>query len=239
VLLAMVALHDMELKQLDVKMEFLHGELEEKIYMRQPEGFVIQENIVSRYMDCPEKAYWEAVQWILRYLRGTTDFSLVYDSGVNTYVTEYVDSGYVCDLDRIRSLTGYVFTLGGCAISWKATLQSTVALSTTEAKYMAMAEGIKEAIWFIDLVGVLGMQQDHTVVHCDSQTAIHLSKNQVYHERTKHIDVRYHFIREVISEGVVHVRKIHTTNNPADMLTKSVTINKFKHCLDLVGVRKI
>ncbi|GKE72700.1 hypothetical protein Tco_1534741, partial [Tanacetum coccineum] len=81
-------------------------------------------SIVSRYMDCPEKAHWEAVRWILRYLRGTTDFSLVYDSGVNTYVNGYVDSGYACDLDRIRSLTGYVFTLGGCAISWKATLQS-------------------------------------------------------------------------------------------------------------------
>ncbi|GJZ50801.1 putative RNA-directed DNA polymerase [Tanacetum coccineum] len=158
-------------------------------------------SVVSRYMDCPGKAHWEAGQWILR-----------------------------------RSLTGYVFTLGGCAISWKATLQSTVALSTTKAEYMAMAEGIKEAIWLKGLVGDLGMQQDQTVVHCDSQSAIHLSRNQVYHERTKHIDVRYHFIREVISKGVVHVRKIHTTNNLVDMLTKPVTTNKFKHCLDLLSI---
>ncbi|GJR53654.1 transposable element [Tanacetum coccineum] len=198
-------------------------------------------SVVSRYMDCPGKSHWEAVQWILRYLRGTTDFSLMYDSGGKTYVTEYVDSDYDGDLDRRRSLTGYVFTLGGCAISWKATLQSTIALSTTEAEYMAMAEGIKEAIWLKGLVGDLGMQQDQdqTVLHCDSQSAIHLSRNQVYHERTKHIDVRYHFIREVISEGIVHVRKIRTTNNPAYMMTKPVTTNKFKHCLDLVGVCEI
>ncbi|GKD96258.1 hypothetical protein Tco_1380155, partial [Tanacetum coccineum] len=148
-------------------------------------------------------------------------------------------NGFLGHLDRRRSLTGYVFTLGKCTISWKVTVQSTVALSTTKAEYMAMTEGIKEAIWLKGLVGDLGMQHDQAVVHCDSQSAIHLSRNQVYHERTKHIDVRYHFIREVISEGVVYVRKIRTTDNPADMLIKPVTTNKFKHCLDLVGVREI
>ncbi|XP_071689078.1 secreted RxLR effector protein 161-like [Rutidosis leptorrhynchoides] len=100
-------------------------------------------SVVSRYMDCPGKAHWKAVQWIMRYLIGTTDIGLVFDSSGNTNVTGYINSDFAGDLDRRRSQTRYVFTLGRCAISWKATLQSTVALSTTEAEYMAMTEGVK------------------------------------------------------------------------------------------------
>ncbi len=71
---------------------------------------------------------------------------------------------------------------------------------------------------------------------CDSQSAIHLTKNQMYHERTKHIDVRYHFIRDIVSQGIVVVQKVSTHDNPADMMTKGVTVSKFRHCLDLAGV---
>ena len=141
------------------------------------------------------------MKWILCYLQGTIDAGLVYDrgSGISSSVVGYVDSNYVGDLDKRRSLTGFVFTLLGCAISWKATLQSTVALSTMEAEYMAVAEVVKEAIWLRGLVSDLGLQQGETVVFCDSQSAIHLTKNQMYHERTKHIDVRFHFLRKVVT----------------------------------------
>ena len=139
-------------------------------------------------------------------------------------------------MDKKRSLTGYVFTLSGCAISWKATLQSTISLSTTETEYMAAIEAIKEAIWLRGLVSDLGLMQDETVVYYDSQSAIRLTKNQMYHKRTKHINVRYHFIREIISQGTVMMKKIGTVDNPTDMMTKSVTVSKFKHCLDLIGV---
>jgi hypothetical protein len=195
-------------------------------------------SVVSRYMANPGKVHWQAVKWILRYLRGTTNVGLVYDrgSGINSSVIGYVDSDYAGDLDKRRSLTGFVFTLSGCAISWKATLQSTVALSTTEAEYMAAAEAVKEAIWLRGLVSDLGLQQDDTVVFCDSQSAIHLTKNQMYHERTKHIDVRYHFLREVVTQGDITVKKIATAENPADMLTKPLPILKFKHCLGLIGI---
>jgi hypothetical protein len=151
------------------------------------------------------------------YLRGTIDVGLVYDrgNGISSSVIGYVDSDYAGDLDKRRSLTGFVFTLSGCAISWKATLQSIVLLSTTEAEYMAATEAVKEAIWLRGLVSDLGLKQDETVVFCDSQSSIHLTKNQMYHERTKHIDVRYH---------------------PANMLTKPLSILKFKHCLDLIDI---
>jgi len=169
-------------------------------------------SVVSRDMANSGKVHWQAVKWILRYLRGTTDIGLVYDkgSGVNSHVIGYVDSDYAGDLDKRRSLTGFVFTFSECAISWKATSQSTVALPTTEAEYMVAAEAVKEAIWLRGLVSDLGLQQDETVVFCDSQSAIHLTKNQMYHERTKHIDVRYHFLWEAVTQGDITVKKIGT-----------------------------
>ena len=197
--------------------------------------------VVSRYMHDPGKEHWQAVKWILRYILNTVDIGLVFqqDKQDGQCVVGYCDSDYAGDLDKRRSTTGYVFTFAKAPVSWKSTLQSTVALSTTEAEYMAVTEAVKEAIWLQGLLGELGMEQKHIKVHCDSQSAIHLAKNQVYHARTKHIDVRYHFVREILEEGGVIIQKIRTTENPADMMTKVVTAVKFKHCLDLVNIVKI
>ncbi|KAL5766903.1 hypothetical protein ACOSP7_017520 [Xanthoceras sorbifolium] len=192
-------------------------------------------SVVSRYMFNPGKEHWQAVKWIMRYLRGTTDSCLEFGRSKG-HLVGYVDSDYAGDLDRRRSITGYVFTLGDTAISWKATLQSTVALSTTEAEYMAVVEAIKEAIWMRGLFGELSLDHKVIVVHCDSQSAIHLTKDQMFHERTKHIDVKYHFVRDIISQGDISVKKIGTADNPADMLTKSLSVSKFRHCLNLVGI---
>ncbi|KAG8501913.1 hypothetical protein CXB51_004578 [Gossypium anomalum] len=155
---------------------------------------------VSRYMANPGKEHWKAVQWILRYLRGTTDVCLQFGR-TEDGVIGYVDADFAGDLDRRRSLTGYVFTIGGCAISWKATLQTTVALSTTEAEYMAITEACKEAIWLKGLFSELNEDLQISTVFCDSQSAIFLTKDQMFHERTKHIDVRYHFVRDIIARG--------------------------------------
>ncbi|KAG8491014.1 hypothetical protein CXB51_014181 [Gossypium anomalum] len=190
---------------------------------------------VSRYMANPRKEHWKAVQWILRYLRGTTDVCLQFGR-TKDGVIGFVDADFARDLDRRRSLTGYVFTIGGCAISWKATLQTTVALSNTEAEYMAITEACKEAIWLKGLFSELNEDLQISTVFCDSQSAIFLTKDQMFHERTKHIDVRYHFVRDIIARGDIVVSKISTHENPADMMTKSLPITKFEHCLDLVGV---
>ncbi|KAH9783016.1 hypothetical protein KPL71_009155 [Citrus sinensis] len=126
------------------------------------------------------------------------------------------------DLDKRRSTTGYVFTLGGGPVSWRSILQSTIALSTTEAEYVAATETVKEAIWLKDLLGDLGVIQENIAVFCDNQSAIFLAKNQTYHARTKHIDVKYHYVREIIESGEVLLKKIDTKDNPSDMLTKAV-----------------
>lgn len=193
-------------------------------------------SMVSRYMANPGKEHWKAIQWIFRYLRGTTDVCLQFGR-TRDGVIGYVDSDFAGDLDRRRSLTGYVFTLGGCAISWKAILQYTVALSTTEAEYMAIAEACKEAVWLKGFFSELSEDLQISSLFSDSQSAIFLTKDQMYHERTKHIDVRYHFVRDVIARGDVVVSKISTLHNPSDMMTKPLPVAKFEHCLDLVSVR--
>ncbi|KAL4312354.1 hypothetical protein GQ457_01G013740 [Hibiscus cannabinus] len=194
---------------------------------------------VCKYMSKPGRRHWEAVKWIFRYLKGTLGHGIVFGSQQHDpLVVGYVDSNYAGDLDDRRSTTGYVFTLGGGPICWKSTVQPIVALSTTEAEYMAVVEAAKEALWLIGLVKELGLEQGGVQLHCDSQSAIHLAKNQVYHARTKHIDVRFHKIRELIASGEILLQKVHTANNAADMLTKTVVTDKFKHCLGLLNVCK-
>ena len=150
----------------------------------------------------------------------------------------YADSDYGGDLVKRRSLTCYIFTLFGCAVSWKSTLQSTVALSTTEAEYMSMTEGIKECIWLHGLVESLGLKVEKPVLNCDSESALCLARNPVYHEKTKHIDIRLNFIRDIVEEDKFSILKIDTKVNPADMLTKSLPKEKFELCLNLVDVRR-
>ena len=104
---------------------------------------------------------------------------------------------------------------------------------------MAITEVVKEAIWLHGLLKDLGVGQKQLVLYSDSQSVIHLAKNQVFHARTKHIDVHQHFVREILEEEEIVPQKIHTTENPADMLTKVVTRAKFEHCLDLVNILHI
>uniref|UniRef100_A0A2N9ELY1 CCHC-type domain-containing protein n=1 Tax=Fagus sylvatica TaxID=28930 RepID=A0A2N9ELY1_FAGSY len=195
---------------------------------------------VSRYMANPGREHWNAVKWIFRYLKGTAEHGILFSRqpGTNS-VVGYVDADYAGEVDDRRSTTGYVFTLSGGPICWKSILQSIVAMSTTEAEYMAVAEAAKEALWLKGLVKELGLNQGGVQMHCDSQSAIYLAKNQVYHARTKHIDVRFHKIRELIVTGDIVLEKVHTSENAADMLTKPVTTAKFKHCLDLVNVSSL
>jgi hypothetical protein len=196
-------------------------------------------SVVSKYMANPGKQHWDAVKWIFRYLKGTTDYDITFvRQKSDLSVVGYVDADYAGDLDDRRSTTGYVFILAGGPICWKSMIQSTVAMSTTEAEYMAAAEAAKEALWLTGLVKELCIQQVGVPLYCDNQSAIYLAKNQVYHARTKHIDVRFHKIRELVATDELLLEKIHTSENAADMLTKPITVDKFKHCLDLINVSR-
>ena len=191
--------------------------------------------VVSRFLENPGKEHWEAVKWILRYLRGTTGDCLCF-GGSDPILKGYTDADMAGDIDNRKSTTGYLFTFSGGAISWQSKLQKCVALSTTEAEYIAATETGKEMIWLKRFLQELGLHQKEYAVYCDSQSAIDLSKNSMYHARTKHIDVRYHWIREMVDDESLKVLKISTNENPSDMLTKVVPRNKFELCKELVGI---
>ncbi|GKE83528.1 hypothetical protein Tco_1557270, partial [Tanacetum coccineum] len=182
--------------------------------------------------------HWEAVKWILKYLLDTANVCLMYwtNHGNHVDVTCFVDSDYAKDPDKGRSITGYAFFVQGCVVSWKATLQHVVALSTTETENISLTKAVKEAIWLRGLLEELGVELNIVAVNCDNQGAIHLSRNHVFHERTKHINVRYHFIREVLEAKTVKVLKVGTEHNAADALMKVVPGLKLQHCLELLNV---
>ena len=157
--------------------------------------------LVSRFMSIPGSVHWEAVKWLLRYIKGSHDLSLVYTKGKDLSVIGYCDSDHGGDLDRKRSTSGYVFTVGGNTISWKSCLQSVVALPSTEAEFIALTEAVKEAIWVKGLLEDLGFQQDKAQVWSDSQSAFCLSRNSVFHEQTKHMARKRSFLSDIIEEG--------------------------------------
>ena len=191
-------------------------------------------SVVGRFMVQPGKKHWQAVKRIFRYLRGTSDVGLCYGNDTECLVAGFSYSDYAGDVNSRRSMTDYVFTLGGYVVSWKATLQPTVTLSTTEAEYTALTKAAKEGIWLKGLVVDPGLHQDQALEYCVSLSAICLTKDQVHHEKTKNIDVRYHFLR---NEKRIRVKNVGTADNPADMFTKPVPKSKFQHCLDLLNIR--
>ena len=142
----------------------------------------------------------------------------------------FTDADMAGDLDGRKSTSGFLFTFAGGAISWQFKLQKCVALSTTEA------EAAKEMLWMKRFVQELGLMQDEYVVFCDSQSAMDLSKNTSYHSRTKHINVRYHWLRDVIGKELMKLKKIHTDFSPSDMMTKVVTREKLKLCAESAGM---
>jgi ATP-binding cassette subfamily B (MDR/TAP) protein 1 len=147
--------------------------------------------VVSRFMSNPGKEHWNAVKWILRYLKGTSNMCLRFGFD-KPQLDGFTASDMSADVDTNQSTSGYVMTYVGGVVSWQSRLQKTVALSTTEAEYMAAVKAGKEILWMKDFIGELGIGQDEYRLYCDSQSAIHLAKNAAYHSKMKHIQRRYH-----------------------------------------------
>ncbi|KAL7153110.1 hypothetical protein ABFS83_04G143500 [Erythranthe nasuta] len=192
---------------------------------------------LSRYMANPGMPHWEAVKWLMRYLRGYVrtwiEFSKC-EKGI--VLCGYVDSNYANNRDNRKSTTSYVFTLGGSCISWKSQLQNIVALSTTEAEYIAATEVVKESLWLKGLLSEIGFLNGKVVVFLDSQSGIQLCKNPVFHDRTKHIEIKYHFIRKVVGKSEIDLEKIPFEFNPADMGTKCLPVEKLRSCLRILNI---
>ena len=183
-----------------------------------------------------------ALKRVLRYLRHTQYHGLVFQgmrssNKEKVEISGYSDSDWAGDIDTRWSTTGYTFVLGGAAISWKSRRQATVARSSTEVEYIAVTEAASEAIWlrrlFAELVSNSRLQQ----INVDNSGSISLAHNPKYHDRTKHIDVRHHFIREAIENGHVVLQYVRTTDNSADILTKPLPRPRHEQHMASLGVR--
>jgi hypothetical protein len=191
--------------------------------------------VVSRFLSNPGEKHWEAVKWILRYLRGTSKLGITFGNG-EPMLVGYTDSDMAGNKDNMKSTSGYLMTFAGGAVSWQSRLQKCVALSTTEAEYMAATEACKELLWLKRFMQELGFMQQRYVVLCDNQSTIHLAKNSMFHKRTKHIDVRYHWIRDGLEDKMFELDKVHTDDNGSDMLTKILASEKLKICCSIAGM---
>jgi len=180
---------------------------------------------LSQFSSNPGEKHWKAVKRLIRYLRGTIDYKITYGGARQKgAMIAYCDSDWGQNHDDRRSVTGYVFLLCGAAVSWQAKKQPTVALSTVEAEYMSATEATREAIWWRSFLTELGMKlPSPSTILSDSQGSIALAKNPAFHSRTKHIDIKHHFVREQVAAGVITMKHVPTEEMAADILTKPLS----------------
>ncbi|KAG7300386.1 hypothetical protein JYU34_015988 [Plutella xylostella] len=195
-------------------------------------------NMLSRFNSKPTKEHWIALKRVLRYLKGTSNMKLTYKKNEEN-VVGYCDADWASNIEDRRSCTGHVFLFQGAAISWASKRQLTVALSSTEAEYMSLTSAVQEALWLGQLHRELWSEQTDQpfIMYCDNQSTIKLSGSDVYHARSKHIDVRYHFIREKVSSRKIEVHYKSTDEMAADVLTKGLHRTKHEFCCKAMGLR--
>ena len=178
---------------------------------------------LSRFSVKPSATHWSSVKRVMRYLKGTIDFSLTF-SGTKLDLIGFCDSDWGGELDERRLTSGYVFTLGGGPIAWSSELQKLTALSSTEAEYIALTEAVTSCVWTRRILSSLGLNMDKpTTIFVDSQGAIALTKNPEFHRRTKHIEIRYHRVRQERGLGRVDFAYVPSDDNLSDVMTKSLS----------------
>jgi hypothetical protein len=194
-------------------------------------------NTLSQFMVEPRRAHWTTAKHILRYLRGTIEYGLRYAQGDGVKLVGYTDADWAGNAVDRKSTSGCCFSLGSGVVSWFSRKQKSVALSSAEAEYMAASMAACEAIWLRKLlVALFGQELEPTIIHCDNQSGIKLSENPVFHDRSKHIDIRYHFIRDCVQRGAVQLQYVPTDEQVADILTKALMKGKFVYFRDKMGI---
>ena len=183
---------------------------------------------VARYSADPRQEHWTAVKRILRYLKGTINYGITYSKDSRDDLVGYCDADWAGDVCDRKSTSGYVFCVSGSPVSWRSKKQSCVALSTAEAEYVALSAAAQEAVWLRNLMEDLSREcQSVTTIHDDSQAAISMSKNPQFHGKSKHIEIKYHYIREQVLKGSVSLKYCPTEEMLADILTKG--LNREQH----------
>jgi hypothetical protein len=192
---------------------------------------------VSRFMEAPIAEHLTTVKRILRYNSGTLHFGCFYQKGREAKLVGYSDSGLAGDIDTRKSTSGILFFLGNNVITWQSQKQKVVALSSCEAEYIVATTAACQGVWLARLLAEFKGRRPTTIsLRIDSQSAIQLSKNPIFHDRSKHIDIRYHFIRDCIEKNRVALEFIGTKDQLADILTKALGREQFCELRSRLGV---
>ncbi|GMF60078.1 unnamed protein product [Phytophthora fragariaefolia] len=185
-----------------------------------------------RFLENPGEKHSDAGIKVVRYLLKTKDVGIVYDGSLGTELEAYSDADWAGNRDDRRSMSGMMLMMCGAPVVWRSTFQTTAALSSTEAEYMALSDCVKECIWMRRLLKDMGVDQGGaTVTYEDNQGAMALAKNVGYQARTKHIDIRCHFIREKVASNEVELVYVESKNQLADYLTKGLTTKTLRYLM--------
>jgi hypothetical protein len=190
--------------------------------------------VVSQFMQTPRKPHFDAVKHILRYIKHTLQCGIFYEAKSQLQVHGYMDADWAGNVSDRRLTSGFMFSFGSGAVSWSSKKQPTVALSNMKAEYRSAAIAACEVVWLQKLLSDLGQSVDAPVViYCDNINSILLANNPIFHVRTKHIKVHYHFIREKVLAKEIDFIHVSTENQVADIFTKALGTDKlsFKKCL--------
>jgi hypothetical protein len=192
---------------------------------------------LSQHLERPGIVHWRAFLHLLRYLSGTKDYSIRVGGGDGVFRI-YTDADWANCSETRRSYSGYLVTWGDSILAWKAKKQATVSTSTTEAEYRALYDGVQEAVWLQSLMSSITGRSIYPIgIFTDNLAALALSKNPLANQRTKHIDVKYHFIREAVDKKWVTISYVATAVMPADGLTKSLANPKHSAFLSFLKMK--
>ncbi|GAU37152.1 hypothetical protein TSUD_293100 [Trifolium subterraneum] len=192
-----------------------------------------------KYMERPTEMHYATVKRILRYVKGTLNYGIWYKTTEEDRLSliGWTYSDYAGDHDDRKSTSGYVFTIGIGVISWSSKKQPIVTLSTTEAEFVSASACACQGIWLRSILNHLSLTQSNgTIIYCDNSSSIKLAKNPIMHGRSKHIDVRYHFLRDLNNEGVIELKHCRTNEQLADIMTKALKLESFCKLREGLGV---
>nr|GEX09766.1 ribonuclease H-like domain, reverse transcriptase, RNA-dependent DNA polymerase [Tanacetum cinerariifolium] len=226
-LLAIAANNKWEVHHLDVKSAFLHRDLKEEV-------------LLSRFMQEPREQHMKAIRQVLRYVKGTKDHGITYKHNGGNKIHGYNDSSYGVNTQEGKGTTGVIFYYGESPISWSTQKQATVALSSCESEFIVATTAATQALWLKRLLSKLThSEEDKVTIRVDNKSAIALMKNPVFYGRSKHIDTKYHFIRECVEREDIQVKFVSGEYQKADILTKALPKIKFLTMRQLIGLKDL
>jgi hypothetical protein len=173
---------------------------------------------------------------ILKYVNGTSDYGILYAHDQNSKLVGYCDADWAGSADDRKSTSGGYFFLGNNLITWFSKKHNSVALSTVEAEYIAAGSSCSQLVWVKQMLKEYKVEQDVLTLYCDNLSAINISKNSIQHSRTKHIDIRHHFIRDLVEENIVTLEHVATEEQIADIFTKALYAKQFEYLRGKLGI---